>query len=903
MSDGNGAAQDENRIESLLDEMTLEEKVSVLAGASNWYTAPIERLGIPAIKVTDGPNGARGAGAFAGGVTSACFPVGIALAATWNLDLVYRVGQALAEEAGAKGAQFLLAPTVNIHRSPLNGRNFECYSEDPYLSSRMAVAYIGGLQSEGIGATVKHFVANDSEFERNSISSDVGERALREIYLPAFRAAVQEGKSWAVMAAYNKVNGTFAAENSRILQDILKNEWGFDGIVMSDWWGTKSTVAAANNGLDLEMPGPPAWRGEKLVQAVQSGEVNPEAIDEAARRMLRAIMRTGAFDQKPDHGERAEDLPGHRALIREAAGEAAVLLKNDGNVLPVNLERVTSIAVIGPNAKTAQIMGGGSAQVNAHYGVTPYDGIMHAVGDRAQVRYALGCTNHKLMPMMGALVPDSFRIEYFANQDLSGNPVFTAHTRSSEQMWWGGLPEGIDRRNFSARMTGTFVPDESGTYSFGLTSGGLSRLFVDGTEVIDNWTQQTPGDSFWGGGSTEATGQIEAKAGDRRELRLDYTSRGARGALGLRLGYLPPMADDLIREAEQVAAESEVALVFVGLTGEWESEGVDRPDMELVGRQNELVERIAGVNPNTVVVLQTGSPVTMPWLGDVAAVVEAWYPGQECGNAIADVLFGAVTPSGKLPQTFPRRLEDNPAFINYPGENGHVHYGEGIFVGYRYYDKKDVDPLFPFGFGLSYTTFEYGDVAVSSDTMDPDGSLTLSLQVTNTGERAGKEVVQLYLRDPASSLARPPKELKGFAKIALEPGEQRTVEIVIDRTALAYWDDARESWVAEAGEFEALVGSSSRDIRGRATFGLTRTAMFGGGKREREALSSRSLIKALLDDEAAVAVVERHLPGFSQHPMLGMAGGMSLHQVAGFAPEMISEEVLRAIDEDLATLT
>ena len=903
-------ADPEARVEALLEAMTVAEKVSLLAGTSMWTTPPIERLGIPAIKVSDGPNGARGGGGFAGGsLSSACFPVGIALASSWNTALVEQIGQALGQEAKSKGAHMLLAPTVNIHRSPLNGRNFECYSEDPYLSARMAVAYITGLQSENVGATVKHYVCNDSEFQRNTISSEVDERTLREIYLPPFKAAVQEAKSWGVMSAYNKINGVFAAENRATLVDILKNEWGFDGIVMSDWFGTNSTVDAANNGLDLEMPGPARWRGERLLAAAEAGEARPEAINDAARRMLRLMTRAGAFEQPGERPEQADDRPEHRALIRAAAAEGIVLLKNHGPVLPLDAEKLSSLAIIGPNARTAQIMGGGSAQVNAHYAVTPYEGIAAVVGDKVELGYEIGCTNHKTLPRLhaglvkpGAEAEHGFAIAYYANLDLAGEPAHEAATSSSEQVWMGSVVPGVDPRSFGARLTTSFSPTQSGAHHFSLTSAGLSRMRVDGRDVIDNWTKQTPGGTFFGTGSTEVIARVEMVAGQTYALEIDYASRGTTLLAAVRLGYLPPVADDSIRRAAALAARSDVALLFVGLNGDWESEGFDRPDMELSGAQVALIEQVADANPNTVVVLQTGSPITMPWLDRVAGVLQAWYPGQECGNAIADVLFGAVNPSGKLPQTFPVRLEDNPAFINYPGENGRVRYGEGIFVGYRYYERKAIDPLFPFGYGLSYTTFTYGDARLSTDTLASDEQLTVSVDITNTGQRAGQEIVQLYMRDVAAAVARPAKELKAFAKVQLAPGETTTVTLRLDREALAYWDDARHAWVAEAGEFEALLGSSSRDIRARATFRLLATVSFGGPAKERVRLGLDSQVKALMDDEDARAIVERHLPGFAENAHFAINMGLSLAQVAGFAPDRVPEEALRAIAGELDTL-
>lgn len=906
---------EEARIDAWLEALTLAEKVALLAGSSMWFTTPVERLGIPAIKVTDGPNGARGGGGFAGGsMTSACFPVGISLASTWNVDLITRVGAALGDETLSKGAQMLLAPTVNIHRSPLNGRNFECYSEDPYLSARMAVGYINGLQSRNVGATVKHYVCNDSEFERNTINVEVDERTMREIYLPPFQAAVQEAKTWGVMASYNRVNGTYAAENQTTLVDILKHEWGFDGIVMSDWFGTKSTVAAANHGLALEMPGPPQWRGGKLLAAAEAGEVDLLALDDEVRRMLRLITRSGAFETgaipAADRPERADNRPEHRALIRAAAAEGVVLLKNEGNILPLDMKAMQNIAIIGPNARTPAIMGGGSAQVSMHYAITPYDGVAEAAGEDLELRYAIGCTSHKSLPPLdgGLIVADdgigshAWTIAYYNSLDLSGEPVHTALTFGGEQIWMGQVAPGVTPGHFSARMQTTFKAAESGSHSFGLSSAGLSKLLIDGRTMIDNWTSQTRGETYFGTGSTEVVAHVDLQAGQTYHLEVDYSAEGASLLAGVRLGFLPPVAEDSVGQAAALAAQSDVAVLFVGLNGDWESEGFDRPNMDLPAEQNALIEAVAAANPRTVVVLQTGSPVTMPWLDRVAGVLQAWYPGQECGNAISDVLFGAVTASGKLTQTFPVRLEDNPAYINYPGEHGRVRYGEGIFVGYRYYEQKDVAPLFPFGFGLSYTTFAYENVHLSTDEIGPDGSVTVSVNVHNTGTRAGQEIVQFYVRDVAATVARPPKELRGFVKLALEPGATATATVELDRTALAFWHDERHAWAAEAGEFEVLVGSSSQDIHGRATFRLTKSVFWGGPVHEQVRLTIDDPIKALLQDDDARAVLERHLPGFAEHAQLGMVGGMTLVQISTFAPNQVSPDTVAAIASDLAAL-
>ena len=818
----------EDRVEALLAQLTLEEKVSLMAGANFWETVAIPRLGIPSIKVSDGPNGARGAGSpFGSSVTAACFPVGVALASSWDRDLIEQVGAALGQEAKTKGAQMLLAPTVNIHRSPLNGRNFECYSEDPYLSAQMAVGYIKGVQSEKVGATVKHFICNDSEFQRNSISSELTERTLREIYLPPFEAAVKLAKTWGVMSSYNKINGVHADENAELLQGILKNEYGFDGILMSDWTGTNSTVNAANNGLDLEMPGPTRWRGEALVKAVETAEVKLEAIDEAARRMLRIIERSGAFEQPHTEPEQAIDRPEHRALIRKAASDGMVLLKNTNNILPLEKDKLKSIALIGPNVKTAQIMGGGSAQVSAHYVITPFESLKTVVGEAVQLGYEIGCTNHKILPKLEARAVNgnTFKLEYFNNHELSDETIHSENLKSGELLVFGEIAPGVNPAEFSARLSASFTPDSSGTHQFSLVSVGKSRFLVDGRMIADNWTKQIKGESYFGFGSTEVIGSIKLEAGKTYNLSLEYNNSDVPLFAAFRLGYLPPIASDAIERAATLAAHSDVALVFVGTNGDWESEGHDRTSLKLPGEQAALIERVAAANPNTVVVLQTGSPVVMPWLERVAGVIQAYFPGQECGNSISDILFGTTNPSGKLTQTYPLRLEDNPAFINYPGDNGRVYYGEGIFVGYRYYEKKQVTPLFPFGFGLSYSSFEYKNLQLGTNLLESGQSLKVSLDVTNTSPRAGQEVVQLYVHDIQASVSRPNKELKAFTKIHLEPAETKTVTLRLDPRDLAYWDDLQHAWVAEAGEFEVLVGSSSQDIRSRASFVLAKTSV------------------------------------------------------------------------------
>jgi beta-glucosidase len=804
--------------EDMIAQLTLQEKVSLLAGADPWTTVPIERLGIPALKMSDGPIGARGAHS-RGGPSSVCFPSGVALAATWNPGLVRRVGEALGADTKAKGAHILLAPTVNIHRSPLAGRNFECYSEDPYLAARMAVAYITGLQSRGVGACIKHFVCNDSEFERKSISSEVRQRALHEIYLTPFRVAIREARPWAVMSAYNRLNGTYCSENRPLLLEILKGEWGFDGLVISDWFGTYSPGVAAG-GLDLEMPGPARWMGAEALAQVEAGSVSESEIDGKVRRLLRTLERAGVFEHPDLAPERAIDRPEDHLLARQAAAEAIVLLKNRGGLLPLDPSRIHSIAVIGENARWAQVQGGGSTHVTPHYVVSPLDGIRARAGERTQVGYQTGCLTHKSAPLISpewlTTVDGSahgLAVEFFDRLDLCGDPVHVKVIDSTEYHWFGEDVPGIDPARFSARFRGRLTVPDTGTYRFGLTSVGWSRLLLEGRELIDGGT----GDPM---SSEERLAEVDLVAGRPYGLELEYSWDGGPDWRQLRLGCEPPLPDTLLEDAVALASGSDVAIVVAGLTDKWEGEGHDRANMDLPREQADLIRRVAAANPNTIVLLNAGSPVHMPWLDEVPAVLQCWYLGQETGNAIAAVLFGDVNPSGKLPTTFPVRLQDNPAYINYPGENGQVHYGEGIFVGYRYYDKKEVEPLFPFGHGLSYTTFEYSNLAVDPAVCEPGGQLTVSVDVKNAGNRAGQEVVQLYLRDCECRLIRPLKELKAFAKVMLQPGERKTVALTLGEEALSFYDPGQEGWVAEPGDFEVLVGSSSRDIRLAAGFEL-----------------------------------------------------------------------------------
>lgn len=809
-------------IDDILDKMTLEEQVSLLSGADFWTTVAIERLGVPKIKVTDGPNGARGGGSLVGGVKSACFPVAISLGATWDPALIERAGVALGGQAKSKGASVLLAPTVNIHRSGLNGRNFECYSEDPALTAACAVAYINGVQSQGVAATIKHFVANESEIERQTMSSDVDERTLREIYLPPFEEAVKKASVKAVMSSYNRLNGTYTSENPWLLTKVLREEWGFDGIVMSDWFGSHSTAETINAGLDLEMPGPARDRGEKLVAAVREGKVKAETVRASARRILLLLERVGAFEEAPDLTEHALDLPEDRALIRQLGAEGAVLLKNDG-VLPLAKSSFDQIAVIGPNAASARVMGGGSARIAAHYTVSPLEGIRAALSNANSLRHAAGCNNNRLIDVFSG----EMTVEYFKGRGFEDSPVHVETVEKGEFFWFDLPSSDLDIADFSARMTATFVPQETGEHVFGMTNAGLARLLVDGELAVDGYDGWTKGENFFGTANNEQRRAVTLEAGRRYRVVVEYEAPKASldgiNICALRFGVEKPLGDAGIAEAVETARKSDIVLLLVGREGEWDTEGLDLPDMRLPGRQEELIEKVSEANPNVVVVLQTGGPIEMPWLGKVRAVLQIWYPGQELGNALADVLFGDVEPAGRLPQTFPKALADNSAITGdpsiYPGRDGHVRYAEGIFVGYRHHDTREIEPLFPFGFGLGYTRFAWDAPQLSAAEMGPDG-LTLTVDVTNIGDRAGSDVVQLYVRSPNSRVERPFKELRAFAKLKLEPGSTGTAELKVIPRDLAYFDVDLGRFRADAGEYELIIAASATDIRAKVSIHL-----------------------------------------------------------------------------------
>ena len=834
------------RIDELLAELTLAEKVALMGGRDLWSVQSVERLGIPSLKVTDGPNGARGTGLLGTGIPSLCIPSGTALGATWNPELVEELGGVLAAETRARGCHVLLAPTVNLHRTPLGGRNFECMSEDPYLTGRIAVGYIRGVQAGGIATTVKHFVANDSEFERTTISSEVDERTLREVSMRPFQMAVQDGGTWGVMASYNRVNGTYAAENRWMLDTVLRGEWGFDGIVVSDWFGARSTGASAIAGLDLEMPGPPRWYGGRLVEAVEAGEVPESVVDGAVRRLLLLAERTRTFEEPHDREERQLDEPAHRSLARRASAEAMVLLKND-RILPLAVDRLASLAVIGPNAAAAMVMGGGSAALVAQHETSPLDALVARLGDRLEIRYEPGVvTDRSAQPLGGRTTERAdggrgFDVAYFDSTDWTGPVVGNATVRDGRILHFDRVPGVADPRSFSFRATTTFTPVVDGDHALTLVQAGRARLLVDGQVVVDGIARpMPPGEEFFAMGSAEADAVVTMVAGRPVDVAVEWTSEGAVFLSGVKVGVRTPSPDDLMDRAVAAAATADAVVLVVGTNLDWETEGRDRESMDLPGGQPELIRRVCAANGRTVVVVNSGSVVTSDWAEVAPAVLQAWFGGQEMADALVDVLVGDDEPSGRLPTTMPYRLEDTPAFLSYPGENGRVAYSEGLFTGYRWYEARRLPVAFPFGHGLGYTSFTWGEPSLgeipSIAELEAGATVTVTVTVTNDGDRAGSEVVQCYVAPTAPRLTRPVRELQGFAKVRLEPGGSADVVVVLDHRAFAYWDPGdpghserssrapvaagqgsgprdEPGWHVDPGTYELHMGRSSADIR------------------------------------------------------------------------------------------
>ena len=841
--------------------MTIEEKALLTTGATMWSTNPVDRFDIPAVTVTDGPAGARGpiTPGIGTQVATLCIPCGSALGATFDVPLLEELGVALGHQTRSKGARVLLAPTVNLHRSPLFGRSFECYSEDPLLSGKLAASFIRGVQSRGVATTVKHFVGNDAEFERMTINSVIDQRTLREVYLLPFELAVREGGSLGIMTSYNRMNGVYCAENRELLQDILRDEWGFEGFVVTDWFAGFTTEGAAHAGLDLEMPAPPRGYGKFLAEAVNEGRVDEADLDRAVRTLLSTFERLGALDDEPQV-PMAIDLPEHRQLARRAAISSMVLLRNekvdDQALLPLNTNGLKSVAVIGPNAERTRIMGGGSAEVMPHHRTAIIDVLRERLGAKVAVRHEAGGNIDKTTPTIDPLMvkrPDGtpgFDVVVF-DGDASNNTELTrVHRPDGRIMLVARNDPGVPTSSYHFNATGIITVETTGQYVVSLVEVSPCRLLLDGELVVDGASTIPPrGQSFFGMGSVEVTAIVDLAAGQQHELVLECDATNKQWAHGAQVGLQFVEQDDPVRRAVELAAECDIALVVVGTTDDWESEGHDRDTLDLPGRQVELIRAVAAANKKTIVLVNTGAPVDMSWANDVPSVMQVWFGGQEMGHAVVDVLLGEADPGGRLPTTIPERIEHTPAFGNFPGEHGQVRYGEGVFIGYRWYEARHLPVRFPFGHGLSYTTFEIGQPDCDDNEISSSQKVKIRIPVTNTGTRSGTEVVQIYVAPRNSSVQRPKKELKNFAKVNLNAGESTVVTIELSPRDFAFWNpgdmyrsvlrpqvtgqsanialDHQGSWQVDAGLYDIHIGTSSAQIAHQVVIAISNEDKFG----------------------------------------------------------------------------
>ena len=804
----------EQRVDRMVAKLTLEQKIRLIGGEDSLFIRAEPVVGFPRIKMSDGPLGVRGWGPIT------AFTAGVGMAATWDPELANRVGAAIGEDARARGVHILLGPGVNIYRAPMAGRNFEYYGEDPFLAARMAVGYIRGVQSQGVMATVKHFAANNQEYDRHNVSSDVDERALREIYLPAFEAAVKEAGVGAVMDSYNLVNGEHATQNSHLNNEILKKQWGFNGILMSDWWSTYDGVAAANGGLDIEMPDPNFMNAKTLIPAVRDGKVPESVIDDKVRRIFRTAIRFGFLDRDQQDYSLPTYSQTNRKVALDEARESIVLLKNEHALLPLDMTKVKTIAVLGPDAWPAVTGGGGSSMVTPYSAPSLMTGLSDLFAGKTKVLYARGVppmdemlakTEFKLPARvvaadMAAAQGRSVMLEQFDNAEFHGSPVVTRFVdrvdtvQNMEQAQFP-QPKGL-------RYSADFVPNKDGVYIF-LTSaggGGSYKLYVDDKLEIAQSARE---------GIEPQWVELPLKANHPVAVRLDYQPNGNTPQAGLAIRAI----DDLVTpEARKIAALADVVVVDVGFDSNTECEGYDRTYV-LPWGQDELIEAALAANPHTIVVLTGGGDVdTHRWIAKAPALLHQWYSGQEGTTALAEILSGARSPEGRLPITFPHSWEENPAHDSYyasevpAGATPHVRYSEGVFLGYRSFVTSGKKPLFPFGFGLTYTTFEFSNLQVRPTVTDGRPSAQVSFEVANTGKVESAEVAQVYVGDPSAKTVRPRIELKGFYKVRLAPGEKRQVSISLDERSFSYWDTAANHWRWDPGSFVIAVGDSSENL-------------------------------------------------------------------------------------------
>ena len=805
-------------IDQIIKTLTLDEKVSLLSGFNSWYTNKIEKKNIPSIKMSDGPNGVRGDSN--SGKSSACFPCAISIGSTWDLSLINDIGIALGEEAQAKDVDVLLGPTINIHRHPLGGRHFESFSEDPFLTGKIATNYVQGVQSKNVAACLKHFVGNDTEYERHSISSNIDAQTLREIYLLPFEMGIKEGNAKVVMSAYNKLNNIFCSSHQDLLIKILKEEWGFDGYVVSDWGAALETIENANGGLDLEMPGPSNVWGKALIDAVEASEVSEKLIDDKVKRILSVAEFSNRFQKPQIKAEQAVDQPKHRLLLRKAAADGMVLLKNEGS-LPLK-KNIKKLAVIGPNALEAQIIGGGSASLRPHYQIHPLEAVQERLGHETEILYSKGCHTHKYLPKINEELmeeKDGFLVEYFDGNQFDKNLILEERLTGSKFWVFEGFAKDViskeERPDISVRFSCTYKPDISGLHEFEIFGIGKCCLLIDGNELIDNWTSMDPGEAFFTFGSASKKGVINLQKGEAYKIEVQYKFEGSFPAVYI--GCQAPDEVDIFQEALETASHADEVILIVGTNSDWETEGNDRADFNLPANQNKLIEAILEANQNTVVVINTGSPIHMPWEKKAKAIIQTWFAGQEFGNALVDILSGEVNPSGKLPTTFPVKIEDTPAYKNYPGKNLQMNYDEKLLVGHRWYESNSIKPLFCFGHGLSFTSFNYQNLEVTTGS---DFVVTCKFEIQNTGDISGLEIAQCYVGFASPLPGEPYKTLQGFVKEEIGANELKKVEIKLGPRNFSFWSVETNTWQIREGSYQILIGSSSENILLQANINL-----------------------------------------------------------------------------------
>lgn len=796
----------EAAVEAALGRLDLDAKARLLSGQDMWSLPALPEIGLKSLVMSDGPIGVRGVH-WTADDPSIALPSPTALAATWDPDLARRAGTLLAQEARRKKVHVLLAPTVNLHRSPLGGRHFEAYSEDPYLTGAIGSGYVQGVQSGGVGTTVKHFVANDAETDRFTVNNVVSERALRELYLAPFETIVENAHPWGIMTAYNSVNGTTMSEHRYLVNEILRGEWGFDGFNVSDWMAARSTKGAIEGGLDVAMPGPQTVYGAPLAAAVRAGEVEEAKVDEAVRNVLRLAARVGVLEgAEPVVTEPPAPVDGE-ALAREIARRSFVLVRNearDGNkALPL---KPGTVALAGAAARDARVLGGGSATVFPSRIVSPLDGLTAALPE-GSLTYTVGADPTEEL----AVADKGFELRAVC-RDANGEIIGSGSAPNGQIQWMGDdLPEGVTHDTLhTVELTGRFTPRDSGPHTFGIKGLGAFTLTVDGTTYFDD-TQRTdkddPFEAFFGAPVPRA--QAELTAGEPVEVSLTHVVTLPEGipmkVVGFSLAHQEPQrdADELIAEAVEAARAADTAVVVVATTDRVESEGFDRKDLRLPGRQDELVHAVAAANPNTVVVVNSGSPVELPWRDEVAAVLLSWFPGQEGGAALADVLTGAHEPGGRLPSTW-GSFADAPVTQVIPAD-GELPYREGVFIGYSAWEKAGKTPSYAFGHGLGYTDWTYESIEV-------DGT-TATIRLRNTGERAGREVVQVYLAPVEADAERPARRLAGFAGVEAGPGDSVEAVVELPRRAFEIWDENARSWAYVKGSYEVRAGRSLIDCR------------------------------------------------------------------------------------------